>query len=134
VAPVHRLVARRFPQWAGLRITPVRSAGTDNDLFRLGDTLAVRLPRHPGAVALLEREWRWLPWLAPRLPLAVPVPVARGEPDAGYATGVDDATWTRGRAWALWLGLGAVLADRERNPVLADAGRRALREVVGDAT
>ena len=47
-------------------------------------------------------------------------------------SGVDDATWVRGRAWALSLGLGAVVAYRRRSPVLAEAGRRALGEIVAD--
>ena len=32
----------------------------------------------------VEREQRWLPWLAPRLPLAVSQPVAQGKPGEGY--------------------------------------------------
>ena len=32
VALVARLLAAQFPQWAGLPIEPVRSAGTDNAL------------------------------------------------------------------------------------------------------
>lgn len=48
---VVRLIARQFPQWAGLPITAVHSAGTDNAIFRLGDDMAVRLPRRPAVVA-----------------------------------------------------------------------------------
>jgi aminoglycoside phosphotransferase (APT) family kinase protein len=32
---VGRLLAAQFPQWAGLPLTPVPSAGTDNALYRL---------------------------------------------------------------------------------------------------
>ena len=42
VALVGRLLAAQFPQWADLPIEPVRSAGTDNAIYRLGDDLAVR--------------------------------------------------------------------------------------------
>ncbi|PLS78194.1 MAG: phosphotransferase, partial [Chloroflexi bacterium] len=49
-ALVRRLLAAQFPQWSELPITPVRSAGTDNAIFRLGDDLAVRLPRIHWAV------------------------------------------------------------------------------------
>lgn len=81
---VVRLIAEQFPQWAGLPITGVRSAGTDNAIFRLGDDMAVRLPRRPGVVATVAREQRWLPRLAPLLPLAIPLPLAEGVPGEGF--------------------------------------------------
>jgi aminoglycoside phosphotransferase (APT) family kinase protein len=84
VALVRRLLAEQFPQWAGLPLQPVRSAGTDNAIYRLGDAMAVRLPRIHWAVGQVEKEQRWLPRLAPHLPLAIPVPLAKGVPGAGY--------------------------------------------------
>jgi aminoglycoside phosphotransferase (APT) family kinase protein len=81
---VRRLLAAQFPRWAGLPLAPVLPWGTDNALYRLGDDLAVRLPRRPQTVAQLEKERRWLPVLAPRLPLAIPAPLAAGEPAEGY--------------------------------------------------
>jgi aminoglycoside phosphotransferase (APT) family kinase protein len=83
-ALVRRLVAAQFPRRAGLAIEPVISDGTDNAMYRLGDDLAVRLPRRPGAVQPMDKEHAWLPRLAPRLPLPVPLPVARGEPGEGF--------------------------------------------------
>ncbi|MGH4035812.1 aminoglycoside phosphotransferase family protein [Actinomycetota bacterium Odt1-20B] len=79
-----RLVARQFPEWAGLPLRLVDPAGSDHVIYRLGRALAVRLPRHAGAVGQAAKELRWLPRLAPRLPLAVPEPVGVGEPDLGY--------------------------------------------------
>lgn len=84
VALVGRLLARQFPEWAGLPAVPVPSYGTDHDVYRLGDRLVVRLPRIGWAAGQAEKEARWLPRLAPRLPLAVPVPLAVGRPDDGY--------------------------------------------------
>ncbi len=81
---VQRLLAAQFPQWADLPLTPVRSAGTDNALYRLGADMVVRLPRIHWAVGQAEKEHRWLPHLAPHLPLAIPLPLALGEPDTGY--------------------------------------------------
>ncbi|MGH9093444.1 MAG: phosphotransferase, partial [Acidimicrobiales bacterium] len=78
------LVAGQFPRWAGLPLRRVASTGTDNVVFRLGHDLALRLPRVHWAVAQVDREWSWLPRLAPHLPVPVPVPVARGGPGAGY--------------------------------------------------
>lgn len=81
---VRRLLAAQFPHWADLPIEPVRSAGTDNAIYRLGPEMAVRLPRVPAAVGQVDKEYRWLPRLAPLLPLAVPVPLAKGAPGEGY--------------------------------------------------
>ena len=61
VALVARLLSAQFPQWADLSITPVPSAGTDNALYRLGDELAVRLPRVPWATGQVDKEQQWLP-------------------------------------------------------------------------
>lgn len=82
---VRRLVAGQFPQWAGLPVVPVPSAGTDNALYRLGGDLVVRMPRIHWATGQIGLERRWLPHLAPHLPLAVPTPLAVGEPGEGFA-------------------------------------------------
>ena len=81
---VRRLLATQFPAWAELPLAPVASAGTDNALYRLGADMAVRLPRIGWAVGQVEAELRWLPGLAPHLPLAIPAPLAMGDPGEGY--------------------------------------------------
>lgn len=81
---VGRLVRAQFPQWAGLALEPVPSAGTDNALYRLGSDMVVRLPRSRRTMAALAKERFWLPRFANRLPLAVPVPLADGMPGEGY--------------------------------------------------
>ncbi|MEX2046948.1 MAG: aminoglycoside phosphotransferase family protein [Chloroflexota bacterium] len=81
---VRRLLSAQFPKWAELSIERVKSAGTDNAIYRLGGDMAVRLPRIASATAQVKKEHRWLPGLAPHLPLAVPVPLAMGVPDEGY--------------------------------------------------
>jgi aminoglycoside phosphotransferase (APT) family kinase protein len=81
---VRRLVASQFPEWAGLRLEPARFFGTDNAIYRLGDDLALRLPRRERNVRQLRKERHWLPKLAPHLPLAIPVPRAIGYPGDGY--------------------------------------------------
>ncbi|HZI98478.1 MAG TPA: aminoglycoside phosphotransferase family protein [Actinomycetales bacterium] len=84
VALVRRLLAGQFPQWADLPIDPVESYGTDHDIYRLGDHLAARLPRYDGPTEQAAKEARWLPKLAPHLPLAVPVQLAIGHQAEGY--------------------------------------------------
>src|SRR5262245_12989851 len=81
---VRRLLAAQFPEWADLPLEAVEPRGTDNRLFRLGDELVVRLPCRERTVATLIRERAWLPRLAGRLPLEIPLPVAAGEPGVGY--------------------------------------------------
>src|SRR6476659_8057446 len=81
---VGRLLAAQFPGWADLPIERVRSAGTDNALYRLGGDMVVRLPRRPAAPGQVDKEHEWLPRLAPLLPLAIPVPLERGVPGEGY--------------------------------------------------
>jgi aminoglycoside phosphotransferase (APT) family kinase protein len=81
---VARLVASQFPQWDELRITTAEPDGWDNRTFRLGPDLLVRLPSAEAYAAQVRKEHRWLPVLAPQLPLPIPVPLAMGEPAEGY--------------------------------------------------
>jgi aminoglycoside phosphotransferase (APT) family kinase protein len=83
-ALVWRLLEAQFPHWAGLRVEPVASAGTDNALYRLGDEMVVRLPRIHWAAGQAEKEHRWLAILASFLPLAIPTSLALGMPGEGY--------------------------------------------------
>jgi aminoglycoside phosphotransferase (APT) family kinase protein len=84
VDTVARLIAGQFPRWAGLPLRRVPSTGTVNALFRLGPDLVVRLCRVPWAAGDQAKELRWLPRLAPFLPVAIPAPVAAGRPTDEY--------------------------------------------------
>lgn len=81
---VERLVAAQLPHLAHLPVRPVERQGNDNRTFRLGPDLVVRLPSAAGYVGAIAVEDRWLPELAPHLPVPVPEPVAVGEPGDGY--------------------------------------------------
>jgi aminoglycoside phosphotransferase (APT) family kinase protein len=83
-ALVRRLLGRQFPRLCNLPVEEVRSTGTVNAIYRLGDDRCVRLPRVERWAGDLKKELEWLPKLAPRLSLAVPEPVAEGEPGSGY--------------------------------------------------
>jgi len=107
-ALVSRLVAEQFPEWASLDVAPVASTGTDNAIYRLGSDKTVRLPRRPSAVAQIEKEQRWLPVLAPHLPLAVPVPLGRGAPGHGFPWPWSVYSWIEGEVATL-----ERLADRD---------------------
>jgi aminoglycoside phosphotransferase (APT) family kinase protein len=81
---VSQLVAAQFPEWSHLPVRPVEADGWDNATFRLGEEMSVRLPSAADYVPAIEKEHRWLPVLAPQLPLPVPRPLAMGRPGFGY--------------------------------------------------
>jgi aminoglycoside phosphotransferase (APT) family kinase protein len=93
---VRRLLAAQFPEWADLPIEPVPSSGTDNALYRLGLDMVVRLPRIHWAVGGVDKDFRWLPRLAPLLPVAIPVPFAKGSPAEGYPWSWGVYPWLEG--------------------------------------
>lgn len=79
-----RLLTTQFPHWGHLPIAAIESSGTDNALFSLGDDMVIRMPRATWATEQVDKEQEWLPRLAPHLPLAIPLPLARGRPDETY--------------------------------------------------
>jgi len=93
---VIRLLASQFPHWADLPLSTVESAGTDNAIYRLGDDMAVRLPRIHWATGQADKERNWMPKLAPHLPLAIPAPLAKGTPGEGYPWDWSIYRWLEG--------------------------------------
>jgi aminoglycoside phosphotransferase (APT) family kinase protein len=81
---VSRLVGTQFPQWASLPVRAVDVGGWDNMTFRLGEDMSVRLPSAEEYVPGVEKEQRWLPVLAGRLPLPIPELLAAGGPGCGF--------------------------------------------------
>ena len=112
---VRSLLAEQFPEWAGLPLRRIEPSGTVNAIFRLGDELSVRLPRREGPTEPGSRELDWLPWLVPRLPVEIPVPVAQGGPGDGYPWFWEIHTWVEG----------------ETAPVEAIDAIRAARDLAG---
>lgn len=98
---VRRLLETQFPQWAGLPVVAVESAGWDNTIYRLGHELVVRLPRRRFGADHMENERQWLPVIAPNLPLAVPLPIAQGVPGQGYPWHWTVCPWLDGELAAL---------------------------------
>ncbi|WP_207482919.1 aminoglycoside phosphotransferase family protein [Arenibaculum pallidiluteum] len=83
-ALVRDLIRTQFPCWSHLPVAPVPLDGWDNRTFRLGSDLKMRLPSARSYVPQVEKEYRWLPALAPRLPFPIPAPVALGSPAGPY--------------------------------------------------
>ena len=80
---VRRLLADQHPDLARLPVEFLAN-GWDNELHRVGDGLIARLPRRALGAEIIKNEQRWLPGLAPRLPLAIPNPERTGVPACGY--------------------------------------------------
>jgi aminoglycoside phosphotransferase (APT) family kinase protein len=92
-ARVRRLIGSQFPQWADLPVRPVAESGWDNATFHLGTKMIVRLPTAAELAEFL---------------LALQAVDARQAFRSNLAV---DATWTRGRGWALWKTLVACVQD-----------------------
>jgi aminoglycoside phosphotransferase (APT) family kinase protein len=94
---VYSLLEEQHPDLAHLPISLV-DAGWDNAMFRLGEHLSVRLPRRKVAAMLIEHEQTWLPQLAPRLTIPVPIPYRIGKPGQGYPWRWSVLPWMTGVA------------------------------------
>ena len=119
---VQALLAEQHPDLAHL--APVKVAeGWDNTVFRLGDELAVRLPRRAVSAALIEHEQRWLPELAARLPVATPVPVRAGVPGRVFEWPWSIVRWLPGESL-----LHASLQDTAATTIVLERFVRALHQ------
>jgi aminoglycoside phosphotransferase (APT) family kinase protein len=100
VEKVRALLASQHPDLAQEPLHRV-GAGWDNTTFRLGDRLAVRLPRRKQVEQLLLNEQQWLPRLPSPLPLPIPMPVRIGKPEGDVPC-----------AWSVVPWLDGITADR----------------------
>jgi hypothetical protein len=108
VRQARQLLAAQHPDLAGLSIVAIAS-GWDNQLLRLGDSLALRFPRRQFAAQLILHEQRWRRRTTPRPP--------------GFTAICTRATWRRARGWALLFAvilLGAGLVDDARMTAIAE--------------
>ncbi|MEU5835100.1 aminoglycoside phosphotransferase family protein [Streptomyces diacarni] len=92
---VRDLLREQHPDLAELALREV-AGGWGNQMWRLGDELAVRVQRMDPTPDPQLKERRWLPVLAPRLPLPVPTPVRCGEPSARFPKHWTVMTWVHG--------------------------------------
>src|SRR5260370_33326149 len=97
---VRHMVSGQFPQWAHLPVKSVAVGGWDNKSFHLGEEMIVRLPSAAPYAAQVEKEHRWLPRLAPFLPLQIPTLLAVGEPASGYPWQRSIYRWIEGETAA----------------------------------
>lgn len=137
---VRTLVAIQFPELAGLPVTPLRSAGTVNAIFRLGSDLTIRLPLTAEWSEDLARERRVLGELRSRVTLTIPQPVAVGRPSVEYPLPWAVYRWVPGQPYADELiedepaaarDLARFVTELRANPADAapQAGRKPLKQL-----
>lgn len=95
-ALVRRLLADQVPAFADLPLSLV-GTGWDNVIHHLGGDWSVPVPRREAAAQLIVNEQQWLPVLAPRLPLAVPVPFHAGHPTTYFPWAWNVLPWFVGQ-------------------------------------
>ena len=133
---VRLLLAEQFPELATRSLAALAN-GWDNAVFRLGENLVVRLPRRLFAAELIGHEQRWLPELAPALPLPIPVPLFVGRPSPIYPWSWSITPFLTGRIAAGEFDLDlnqvartlAVFLARLHHPAPADAPINPVRGV-----
>ena len=94
---VRRLLTQQFPQWMKLPLQRVVSGGTDHAIYRLSEDMAVRMPLRATAAEQVAKEQRWLPRLAPYLPLPIQCAIAEGIPCEGYPWPWSICQWLDGK-------------------------------------
>ncbi|MEV8569466.1 phosphotransferase [Streptomyces sp. NPDC051322] len=92
---VRDLLREQHPDLAELPIREV-AGGWGNQMWRLGNGLAVRMQRMDKRPDLQLKERRWLPVLASRLPLPIPTPVRSGAPSERFPKIWTVMTWVEG--------------------------------------
>ncbi|MDL4818491.1 aminoglycoside phosphotransferase family protein [Actinomadura opuntiae] len=83
------------------KVMPVEIDGWDNRTYRLGQEMSVRLPTAAHYAPAIEKEHRWLPILAPKLPVVIPAPLVKGSPGHGYPFSWSIRRWVKGQIAAL---------------------------------
>ena len=113
-ALVRALLAEQYPDLADLELREVLG-GWDNQQWRLGEDLAVRMPRTERGPELLQKEQTWLPVLAEQLPLPTPVPVRSGAPSERFEHPWAIVRWVHGE-------------PADQSPITAPGSARALAD------
>lgn len=96
---VKELINEQFPEYAMLPISPANSKGTVNHIYRLGQEFYIRIPRVPDW-GDIEKDFRWLPYLAPHLTLRIPEPIAMGQPNDKYPASWGIYRWIDGSEYS----------------------------------
>lgn len=114
-----RLIAAQLPELGGRPLTRVRTTGTVNAIFRLGDDLVARFPLLPASSDEIEAEAASLDEFATVSPFAAPRPVAVGLPSESFPS-----------AWAVQTWIDGDIAAHDRHAASVDLARDLVRLIV----
>lgn len=100
-SPINEELARymidsQIPQWKHLKITPIAHGGWDNRTFHLGETMSIRMPSAEIYAHQIEKEFYWLPILAPLLPKQISIPLIIGKQTKNYSWSWGIYKWLEG--------------------------------------
>jgi aminoglycoside phosphotransferase (APT) family kinase protein len=95
IALVRGLLLEQFPNFSALAISPV-DEGFDNVTYRLGNEMALRIPRREVGDRLIRNEQKWLGGIGARVPLPIPAPLYLGVPQGSYPWAWSIVPWFDG--------------------------------------
>ncbi|MBP9694650.1 MAG: aminoglycoside phosphotransferase family protein [Alphaproteobacteria bacterium] len=126
-----KLIAKQFPECAGLPITDVEKQGHDNRTYRLGDHMLIRMPTAADYALKVPKEQELLPELAKRLNVSIPAPIKMGKPSADYPYPFSIYKWLSGKSINL-----LSLIDQEKEQLAVDLAKflkelQAINDVEG---
>lgn len=97
---IRRLIEEQFPQFRGQDIREIKTAGTVNAIFRIGERHAARFPLRAidptDCLHILEREAEASREFCACCPFPSPAPLGIGRPDFGYPMPWVVQTWIDG--------------------------------------
>ena len=80
ISIAENLIKQQFSPIENLSVKPAQATGSDNFIFRVGNDLLIRLPRHASSESQLKKEIKWLPLLSEVLPVSIPQIYFKGSP------------------------------------------------------
>jgi aminoglycoside phosphotransferase (APT) family kinase protein/GNAT superfamily N-acetyltransferase len=98
LAMIKELISDQFAHWSDLSINPVKHIGHDRRTFHLGNEMLIRLPSTQRYAAKVEKEQKWLPFLANYLSTEIPKPISMGRPSDVYPWNWSVYKWIEGES------------------------------------
>ena len=84
ISDLAELIRIQFPQWANLPIKNIKSFGTVNTIYKLGENYCIRVPKIFSGVQQIEKEEKWLPFFRTKLPIKIPKLIETGSGNQNY--------------------------------------------------
>ena len=98
IKSLSELISEQCSQWSHLSIKPVEFSGVDNQVFRLGDQMLIRLPSAETYAGQVTKEQKWLPLISPQLSIKIPEPLFMGDPSEHFPWKWSIYSWIEGES------------------------------------